>query len=237
MEYIMQDFKKFTMKEFIEKDIAVRLKKENAKTFLKACDKEGLLWWLGFSDNNELGNIQRAISKGKEIAVKCGKMSHSIYWEDISYFKKAGTLVVDFEDVDLGETVPSSPYRIEIDCDGKTTTARMTINGKEVKSATARCNPADKFNFKVGAKVAFERLFAKPLKASDGELYVGDRVVCDWDAGNTLIHNSHGKIIHTMRECNIYCVEFDEDIRGHDCLGRGKNGHCWAVGRGKLHHE
>lgn len=33
---------KYTMKDFIEKDIAVRLKKENLETFLKVCDKKGL---------------------------------------------------------------------------------------------------------------------------------------------------------------------------------------------------
>lgn len=26
---------------------------------------------------------------------------------------------------------------------------------------------------------------------------------------------------------DLYCVEFDEDIRGHSCCGLGKEGHCW----------
>lgn len=50
-------------------------------------------------------------------------------------------------------------YQIIIACDGDTTTARMIINGKEVKTAQAKRNPADKFNWKLAADLAFARLF------------------------------------------------------------------------------
>ena len=33
----------------------------------------------------------------------------------------------------------------------------MTINGREIKTAIARRNPADKFNWRKGAELAFER--------------------------------------------------------------------------------
>lgn len=60
---------------------------------------------------------------------------------------------------------PQPKMHIVIDCDdGKTTTARLIVNGREVKKAVARHNPADKFDFRIGAQLAFERLFAKKQK-------------------------------------------------------------------------
>ena len=48
------------------------------------------------------------------------------------------------------------------------------------KTAVARCNPKDEFNFEIGAKLAFERLFEKPLLNTkicivegDGEFQTG----------------------------------------------------------------
>ena len=41
----------------------------------------------------------------------------------------------------------------------------MTINGREVKTAIARRNPADKFDWKKGAELAFERLWNSQRKA------------------------------------------------------------------------
>lgn len=53
------------------------------------------------------------------------------------------------------------PFRFEkilITTDGTTTTAKL-FDGKDVvKTATAKCNPDDKFDFKTGAKIAFDRL-------------------------------------------------------------------------------
>ncbi len=231
---------KYTMKDFIEKDIAVRLKKENLETFLKVCDKKGLFWWIGFSEGNELEAIKRAVLKGKEVAIKCSAIMPTLYWDEVSWYKKFGTRVVDFEDVDFGEAVHSSPYRVTIDCDGKTTTARMIINGKEIKSATARYNPADKFNFKVGATVAFNRLFSREPKANDSDKFrIGDRVVCDYVVGNPLVYNKHGKILKRNNDFApfSYAVEFDDDIWGHDAEGRGQAGHCWSINEDKLRRE
>ena len=41
----------------------------------------------------------------------------------------------------------------------------MTINGREVKTAIARRNPADKFDWRKGAELAFERLWNSQKKA------------------------------------------------------------------------
>ena len=52
----------------------------------------------------------------------------------------------------------ASVEKIVITHDGKTTLARLYENDKVVKSAEAKCSPDDEFNFKEGAKLAFERL-------------------------------------------------------------------------------
>lgn len=55
-------------------------------------------------------------------------------------------------------------YRITIDCDGKTTTANLLVNGQVVKSTQARLSPDDKFSLPIGARTAFERLWEKKPK-------------------------------------------------------------------------
>lgn len=49
--------------------------------------------------------------------------------------------------------------KIVITTDGKTTTAKLYDGKKFIETATAKCSPEDEFNFKMGAELAFERLF------------------------------------------------------------------------------
>lgn len=231
---------KYTMKDFIEKPIAVRLKKENAESFLVTCDKNGISWHYGGSAIRGIHIIADAVTRLIEPAVFFIRSENAVNWDDVRYCVKKGLLIADFEDIDLGEAVPSSPYRITIDCDGKTTTVRMIINGKEIKSATARYNPADKFNFKFGATVAFNRLFSREPKANDYDKFrIGDRVVCDYVVSNPLVYNKHGKILKRNNDFAPfnYAVEFDDDIWGHDAGGRGQAGHCWNINEDKLRRE
>lgn len=53
---------------------------------------------------------------------------------------------------------------VEIQFDGNTTRATLIKDGREVKTAEARCNPSDTFDRGEGAKVAVNRLFAKKEK-------------------------------------------------------------------------
>lgn len=51
------------------------------------------------------------------------------------------------------------------------------VDGNIVKTATAKCNPADRFNFHTGAELAFDRLFEKKHKELDlHNLKPGDKV-------------------------------------------------------------
>lgn len=56
---------------------------------------------------------------------------------------------------------------VEIQFDGNTTRAALIKDGREVKTAEARCSPSDTFDRGEGAKVAVNRLFAKKEKATE----------------------------------------------------------------------
>lgn len=58
---------------------------------------------------------------------------------------------------------------VEIQFDGNTTRATLIKDGREVKSAEARCSPEDTFDRGEGAKVAVNRLFAKKQKPKKEE--------------------------------------------------------------------
>lgn len=58
---------------------------------------------------------------------------------------------------------------VEIQFDGNTTRATLIKDGREVKSAEARCSPEDTFDRGEGAKVAVNRLFAKKQKPKKRE--------------------------------------------------------------------
>lgn len=62
----------------------------------------------------------------------------------------------------LTEAPPKHPrYKIVIECNDDFTTARMFVDGYPVKGEVAKRNPADKFNWRIGAQTAFNRLWEK----------------------------------------------------------------------------
>ena len=69
------------------------------------------------------------------------------------------------------EKIAPFTEKIVITSDGKTTLARLYENGEVTKTAEAKCSPSDKFDFAVGAKLAFERLNEKtePKKLFNGK--------------------------------------------------------------------
>jgi hypothetical protein len=60
--------------------------------------------------------------------------------------------------------------KIVITAEGAETLARLYDGSKVVKSATAKCSPDDKFSFKTGAKLAFERLTKEDKPAAQEEI-------------------------------------------------------------------
>lgn len=62
------------------------------------------------------------------------------------------------------EFEPVNEQKIVITTDGKITTAKLYEGSKVIKTAEAKCNPEDTFDFNVGARLAFDRLSVKYKK-------------------------------------------------------------------------
>lgn len=143
--------KKYTINDFFAGKVDIRCN-NNKQAFLlmKECDKRGVVWHSGKQATSSLPFMPVL-----EMNFYCkGRLTQS-YGHD-------GRNVVDFDQIDFCPCKTS--YQILIDCDGTTTTATMTINGREIKTAIARRNPADKFNWRKGAELAFERLWNSQKK-------------------------------------------------------------------------
>lgn len=64
---------------------------------------------------------------------------------------------------------PDSGCRVVIRFIGETTTATLMHDYRAVKTAEAKCSPADQFQYGEGAKIAVERLFEKKEKEKEKE--------------------------------------------------------------------
>lgn len=152
---------KLTMQDFIHKKIAVTFDSlEQEEEFLKLCAAEGLRWnagecadkfvplWYGFAEDGE------AIAY-HDVLMHCNR----------AYYKSNGYTLVPasaFFANDESKENPVTKYKVIIECvDGKTTTASLFADGKEVKYKMCRCHYTDKFRLSTGVKIAVKRLFAK----------------------------------------------------------------------------
>lgn len=143
--------KKYSINEFFAGNVDIRCKNAEQKmAVLKECDKRGVVW-----NDDEKATYHIPECSVLEIGFYMnGKLTQSNGHYDRN--------VVDFDKINFQKC---KHYRIVIDCDGDMTRAIMTIDGKEIKGAIARRNPADKFDWKKGAALAFERLWNSPRKA------------------------------------------------------------------------
>lgn len=143
--------KKYSINDFFAGKVDIRCKNnKQALSLLEECDKRGVVWHSGKKATSRL-----PVMPVLEIDFFCnGGLTQSC--------GHAERNVVDFDQIDFDPREPS--YQILIDCDGTTTTATMTINGREIKTAIARRNPEDNFDWKKGAVLAFERLWNSQKK-------------------------------------------------------------------------
>ena len=144
--------KQYTINDFFAGDVDIRCKNnKQAMAVLKECDKRGVVW-----DNNlKATSILHLMPVLEMDFFGNGRLTQSNGHDERN--------VVDFDQIDFCPCKTS--YQILIDCDGTTTTATMTINGREIKTAVARRNPEDMFDWKKGAELAFERLWNSQKKA------------------------------------------------------------------------
>lgn len=144
--------KKYTINDFFAGKVDIRCKNDKQKmAVLNECEKRGIVW-----NTYQKGTSILPLMPVLEMDFfGNGRLTQSNGHDERN--------VVDFDQIDFCPCKTS--YQILIDCDGATTTATMTINGREIKTAIARRNPADKFDWKKGAELAFERLWNSQKKA------------------------------------------------------------------------
>lgn len=86
---------------------------------------------------------------------------------------------------------------IVIITDGKSTTARLYDGKKVIKAAKAECSPKDRFDFKIGAKIAFDRLvdneIKNPCKYYDGKVVFSEDTG-DFKKGVLYVFRSNGSV-------------------------------------------
>lgn len=143
--------KKYSINEFFAGNVDIRCKNDKQKmAVLKECDKRGVVW------NGD--------EKATDFIPDCSVLEISFYGNGMLTQSNghADRNVVDFDQIEIPH---SNFYRIVIYCDGTTTTANMIINDRKIKTAFARRNPEDKFDWKKGAALVFERLWNSQKKA------------------------------------------------------------------------
>lgn len=221
--------KKFTIKDFLDRKVVARCTSIKQKeAFLRVCAQYGLRWNAGYKADTFMPELDFIIM-GENGRLFQSSVAHGAYaWFDQFVFPT---------------TAPR--YRIIIDCDGDTTTAKMIVNGKEVKTATAKRNPADKANWRIGAQTAFDRLWQRKEKQVEQKqksgFKIGDRVVCkSTDERGRVVcfgKNTYGK--------DIIGVELDNGIPiGHQCKfhsydkkPHAKSGHGYWFRPDRLFHK
>lgn len=214
--------KKYTVNDFLAGKVAVKcVTNVQKETLLKACKEHGVLWADGSHADEYFPVLDILAINPHEN--RLGQTDGPGFAEDVVYFHELSFL----------------PCRmIVITSDGDTTTAKMLVNGKEVKTATAKRNPADKANWHIGAQTAFDRLWKKqekPEEKKDGVFKVGDRVVID--VLDPKANGKHGMIVAFDNVRNWFCVELDEHVYNHNCDGKTKAGHGCYVFMKHLTHE
>ena len=84
----------------------------------------------------------------------------------------------------LKEAPPKHPrYKIVIECNDDFTTAKMYVDGQQVKGECAKRNPADTFSWRIGAQTAFNRLWEKkkkPVKLVDKYVQLFNEKMTEW---------------------------------------------------------
>ena len=86
-----------------------------------------------------------------------------------------------------------SDNKIVITTDGATTTARFYDGKKVIKAAKAECSPEDEFDFKTGAKIAFDRLVDNEIK-NPRKYYNGKVIFSENTEGVLYVFRSNGDV-------------------------------------------
>lgn len=162
----------YTMKDFIEKKIAVTFaNREERIEFLKMCQKAGLKWCNGmlpldgFATGRGLDGHQ----------IECGfgaKRDKHLTHSTAGCHKNEGWKIVPFSEFEREETIGV------IKRNGNTITVHMgNLHG------TAKCSPDDQFDLYTGCELALRRALGVEKKEPEKPKYYNGKMVCVDDGG------------------------------------------------------
>lgn len=202
--------------------------KEEAKIFCRYLDSVGRKW----VDGTSYMSMTKWSVYGPDT---CYDFYNGTYCNKTYFLTCYGYTILEFSDFEW---------------DNKNTKRKPVIiyrNGQDVialdketgEKAVAKCHPNDEFDFAIGAKIAFGRLYHSQDYISEGneakckpKFQVGDRVRCikrDYEIGGINIVNELGVIREAETGASSVLVEFDNNIGGHSGNGKGKDNHCWWI--------
>lgn len=201
---------------------------EEAKIFLRYLDSVGRKW----VDGTSYMSMTKWSVHGPDT---CYDFYNGTYCNKTYFLTCYGYTILEFSDFEW---------------DNKSTKRKPVIiyrNGQDVialdketgEKAVAKCHPNDEFDFAIGAKIAFGRLYHSQDYISEGneakckpKFQVGDRVRCikeDCEIRSINIVNELGVIREAETGASSVLVEFDNNIGGHSGNGKGKDNHCWWI--------
>lgn len=191
-----------SMQDFIDKKIAVTFDSEDEqRRFLRECDKAGIER-LGDRPVCDFRTLKTSES------LTCGFFvgePNCLGYANSTWHADHGVQVVPFSSFFF----PSEPYprrEIHITSDGLTTHAVYKLDGKVIKRSKATCNPNDKYDYEVGARLAMYRLIGK----DDGALKPAEQKTLEITCGKGDICVGSSGYIHPDR--NILYVSKNDTI-------------------------
>lgn len=156
--------KVFDWNEFKEEKIAIEVSNDKeCEEFLSECEKNGINW-----------NDKRAtlFIPYTPTSIACGFSRKGVLgYSRSGFFKEEGYEIIKWSDIKNNLREEIIIYR-----NGNEVIALHKENGETIKSAKAKCNPEDEFNFNLGAKLAFERLMNDGTKDDLHDFKVGEVV-------------------------------------------------------------
>lgn len=149
--------RKHLFKDFAEDKVYVYVAtREEAAALMSECEWRGIRWMSGdaATDCRYCGCTIFTVRPCHDSPIR------AMMFKPGRWFHESNRTIT-LNQLQLNDHKAEKRYQILIESDGDTTTAKMIVNGKEVKSANAKRNPDDKPNWRIGAEMAFGRLFGK----------------------------------------------------------------------------
>ena len=146
---------------------------EIAKAFLKQAEKQGCLW---SSRNKPTSHTNWQDYKENTVYFIGNYYPNELTFADVNWAIEEGKEVIEYIPY---ETNHKCKEKIVITTDGKTTTAKLFKGKKLIKTAEAKCNPANTFDFGIGARIALDRLSGREKvaeKKDNKPFVIGERI-------------------------------------------------------------